>query len=243
MPSTERPNVALPGSRSPLEPERALRIGPGLPRDYVLRVQRERLIDAFVRLCATEGYGAAGVRATCKAAGVTYKTFYVHFETKEQLFVAAYEAGVLPLIHAIGDAYQEGSDRTFPERVDAAIGAFLTTLAENQEFARFLLCESVKAGPQAMDAIARSFRLAFTTIGEPRPRAGLSMTISELITFVMGGLIHPVQDVVGAGEFARLPKLRPVLTRFTLSMVEEGPPATKADRSRLQHPQGAVARV
>lgn len=236
MSRSERLDVVLPGSRSPLEPERALRIGPGLPRDYVLQVQRERLIDAFVRLCATDGYGAAGVRATCKAAGVTYKTFYVHFKTKEELFVAAYEAGVLPLIQTIGDAYREGSNRTFSARVDAAMGALLNTLAENEEYARFLVCESVKAGPQAMDAIARSFELGFTNIGEPEPRAGLSMTISELIPFVMGGLIHPLQEAIRSGQIARLPKLRPVLTQFTLSMIEEGSQAAQAARAhaRLQ---------
>lgn len=237
--ASKEAEVVLPGSRSPLAPERALRIGPGLSKDYVLRVQRERLIDAFVQVCAKEGYEAAGIRATCKAAGVTNKTFYVHFQTKDELFVAAYMEGVVPLIETIGKAYSDPSHQTWRDRIDAAMGALLKVLAENESYARFMVCESVKAGPAAMDTIAQSFELGFSRIGKPIPREGLSMTISELIPFVMGGLIYPLQEALRSNKVEQITKLRPVLTEFTVRMIDEGNHAAQAARAheRLSRPK------
>src|SRR4051794_25429136 len=50
---------------------------------------RERLVAAAVELFYRHGFGAIGVDRVIEAAGVTKTTFYKHFESKDDLMVAA----------------------------------------------------------------------------------------------------------------------------------------------------------
>src|SRR5262245_42464997 len=50
---------------------------------------RERLVAAAVELFYRHGFGAVGIDQVIAAAGVTKTTFYKHFESKDDLMVAA----------------------------------------------------------------------------------------------------------------------------------------------------------
>lgn len=50
---------------------------------------RERLVAAAVELFYRRGFGAVGIDQVIAAAGVTKTTFYKHFESKDDLMVAA----------------------------------------------------------------------------------------------------------------------------------------------------------
>jgi steroid delta-isomerase-like uncharacterized protein len=41
-----------------------------LPREFVVRSQRDRLLDAIAQQCALDGYGSASVEAVCARAGI-----------------------------------------------------------------------------------------------------------------------------------------------------------------------------
>lgn len=53
------------------------------------RTGRERLVAAAVELFYRQGFGAVGVDQVVTTAGVTKTTFYKHFESKDDLMVAA----------------------------------------------------------------------------------------------------------------------------------------------------------
>ena len=53
------------------------------------RGARERLLDAAMRMIRERGYTATTVDELCAAAGVTKGSFFHHFESKEDLAVAA----------------------------------------------------------------------------------------------------------------------------------------------------------
>lgn len=59
-------------------------MSPTLPRDA-----KTKLLDAALRVIRTKGYGAATVDDMCAAAGVSKGSFFHHFESKEDLAVAA----------------------------------------------------------------------------------------------------------------------------------------------------------
>jgi AcrR family transcriptional regulator len=50
---------------------------------------RERLIDKAIDLFYTQGFNAVGIDQIIESAGVTKTTFYKHFESKDELMVAA----------------------------------------------------------------------------------------------------------------------------------------------------------
>jgi TetR/AcrR family transcriptional repressor of nem operon len=53
------------------------------------RPAKEKLLDAAVSMIRTKGYAASTVDELCAAAGVTKGAFFHHFESKEELAVAA----------------------------------------------------------------------------------------------------------------------------------------------------------
>src|SRR5262245_61911776 len=53
------------------------------------RTGRERLVAAAVELFYRNGFGAVGIDRVIAAAGVPKTTFYKHFESKDELMVAA----------------------------------------------------------------------------------------------------------------------------------------------------------
>ena len=61
----------------------------GLPREFVVRSQRERLIGAARALVAEEGYGKMTIAKVCDRAAVTYRTLYEHFDGLENCLRAA----------------------------------------------------------------------------------------------------------------------------------------------------------
>jgi AcrR family transcriptional regulator len=209
--------VVLPGTRSPLDPSRALKVGGhGQPREHVRQVQRDRLIDGFVQVVTEEGYDGAGIKAICRRAGVAFNTFYEYFETKEELFLVAYDAGVTILFDRVGQAYLAG-DVPWSERVEAGIGEFLQILVDNQPFARLFAVEAVKVGPNVMKRVDADFKRSFAMFANATPTPGLAMDASDLVPLVIGGIYARIYTYIRANQFDRLPELRPILVEFALA--------------------------
>ena len=53
------------------------------------RTGRERLVGAAIELFYRNGFAAVGIDQVLEEAGVTKTTFYKHFESKDDLMVAA----------------------------------------------------------------------------------------------------------------------------------------------------------
>lgn len=209
--------AVLPGTRSPLDPSRALKVGGhGLPREHVRQVQRDRLIDGFVQVVAEEGYDRAGIKAICRRAGVAFNTFYEYFETKEELFLMAYDAGVTILFDRVAQAYLAG-DVPWSERVEAGISEFLQILVDNQPFARFFAVEAVKVGPNVMERVDADFERSFSMFANATPTPGLAISASDLVPLVIGGIYARVYSYIRANQIDRLPELRPILVEFALA--------------------------
>src|SRR3954452_18398274 len=129
---------------------RVLPRGPhGLGRDVVAASQRGRLLEAMAHAVAEKGYGAVSVADVIARAGVSRKTFYVHFRDKLDCFLAAYDVGVEVLLATVRDA---GAGQTDPLTVARArTRASLEPLAAEPAFARTFLIEVAAAGPAALE--------------------------------------------------------------------------------------------
>src|SRR5262245_64584126 len=76
----------FPPERSRLPPGRH-----GLPREFVARNQRERLIAGLAEAVAENGYAGTTIAHITRHAAVSRRTFYEHFASKDECFVAAYD--------------------------------------------------------------------------------------------------------------------------------------------------------
>jgi AcrR family transcriptional regulator len=157
--------------------------------------QRGRLLAAMAEAVGTKGYGPVAVADVIARAGVSRKTFYEHFDNKEECFLAAYDAGVELILDAIDAAIRDAAPGGPLAIARAGTARYLETLAANPAFARTFLIEVLAAGPRALERRARvhaRFAEQLATIdraargsgGQPSPYAFRACVgaIHELVT-------------------------------------------------------------
>ncbi|MFA1549068.1 TetR/AcrR family transcriptional regulator [Actinomadura chokoriensis] len=209
-PETGPANV-LPGSRSALDPGRAIKPGRhGLSPETVAAIQRERLIDAFVQVASERGFTHTTISRVTEGAGVTKKTFYAHFTDLDDCFLAAYQRGMDILLGRMTRAYESASSR--PDGIHAVLRTLLVDLAREPRFARVSLVEANAAGRRVrqarIDDLAR-FRGFFTGPSLPPVPAAV-------VDAIVGGIYSAIHVQMETGEAEELPSLLPSLTYFAL---------------------------
>ena len=133
----------------------------GIPRETVVRAQRDRILTAMADAMSDSGYVGTSVAVVIKRAGVSRETFYEQFRSKEDCFEAAYEQAVELLLARIqkslrllpvdpGTAGREPVSASGTAPIAALLDAYLDGLAAEPAHARLFLIEVYAAGPKAI---------------------------------------------------------------------------------------------
>lgn len=190
----------------------------GLPREFVVHNQRERLIAGLAEAIAEKGYAGATIGDITRHAAVSRRTFYEHFGSKDECFVAAYDTVMAQLGERVGGAFGEVDD--WPHAVRAGLAAMLAFLASEPNLARLCMVEALVAGPvvvERYDAAIQSLVPYFKAGREgrsPEVLARLSPTTEEAL---VGGMVSLISRRIIAGKTAELEGLLPDLVEFTLT--------------------------
>ena len=190
----------------------------GLPREFVVHNQRERLIAGLAEAIAESGYSGTTIAHITRHAAVSRRTFYEHFASKDECFVAAYDAVMEQLQERVSAGFESTED--WPHAVRAGIAAMLEFLAAEPHLARLCMVEALVAGPvvvERYDAAIKSFVPYFQTGRENRPPevlARLSPTTEEAL---VGGMVSLISRRIIAGKAEELEELLPDLVEFTLT--------------------------
>jgi AcrR family transcriptional regulator len=188
----------------------------GLPREFVLRSQRERMLDAMAQVCASEGYGGATVAAVIARAGVSRKTFYEQFRDREDCFLAAYDAILARFLGEVIAAFQQ-PELDWPQRVRAAIRALLAFLAAEPAYARMCIVEVLAAGERANERYTWAVRALANMLEEGRaelPNPG--EVPASMAGVVIEGGAFLIREQILAGRTERLETLLPDITYAAL---------------------------
>jgi AcrR family transcriptional regulator len=165
-------------------------------------------------------------------AGVSRKTFYELFESKEDCFLAAYDVLLQNLLEEATDAYEPRGESPWVERVSGALEALLEHLSRHPDEARFATVEVLAAGPKALARRDSALR-QFSGFLEP----GRSETAVELpgITSlaIAGGVNELLYSEILHGAVARLPSRLPDLM-FWVALPFLGAEAAAGERERLR---------
>jgi AcrR family transcriptional regulator len=183
----------------------------GLPRAFVVSNQRERIIDALAVVCAGKGYAAATVEDVIAQAGVSRRTFYDLFSSKQECFLVAYELVMDRVLRAVERAYASENGQ-WPERMARLLRTLLTQLAAEPELARLVMVDVLAAGQPALerrDTALRRFEVFFTAgaAGLPLPDERQRL----LARAVIGGLAEALYGRIAAGATDKLPDAGPDL--------------------------------
>src|SRR6476661_3725542 len=118
----------------------------GLSPEFVARNQRERLIAGLTQALYEVGYHETTVALIGQRAAVSKSDFYKHFESKDDCFVAAYDAAVERIREQVVTACEAAAGEEWVDRVYAAIAALLELFDEEPALASIALVEGLRAG-------------------------------------------------------------------------------------------------
>jgi AcrR family transcriptional regulator len=190
----------------------------GLPREFVTHNQRERLIAGIAEAVAENGYSGTTIAHITRAAAVSRRTFYEHFSSKDECFVAAYDAVMSELRERVTAAFEENEE--WPQAIKAGIDAMLQFLAAEPNLARLCMVEALVAGPAVVeryDAAIQSFVPYFQEGREGRSPEVLSRLSPTTEEALVGGMVSLISRRIIAGRAEELDELLPDLVEFTLT--------------------------
>jgi AcrR family transcriptional regulator len=199
----------------------------------VLDNQRQRILTAVSEVVSELGYAAMTVEDIIKAAGVSRRTFYEHFKSKEESFLASYEDISKQLMAAISAAFNRSD--SFVTRVEDCMGEFLALLAADPAYANMCIVEVLVAGPAALErrnAVMREFAELIEKGAEeelPKPARPPALTPETLV----GGVHEVIYARILRGETAQLPNLLPDLT-FSVLLPYMGRDVATAEYKKLR---------
>ncbi len=200
----------------------------GLPRDFVVHNQRERLIAGLAEAVAEKGYGGTTIADITRHAAVSRRTFYEHFDGKDECFVAAFDTVTEQLRDRVEEAFQEEDEWNVAMR--AAIATMLAFLASQPNLARLAMVEALVAGPvvvQRYDAAVQTFLPYIAAGRDGRPKAVLDRLSDSTEEALVGGMVSLVSRRILAGRTEELEDLLPDLTEFTLAPYVGGEEAAR----------------
>jgi AcrR family transcriptional regulator len=228
--------VSLDPADAPAEyPPELSRLPPGrhgLPRDFVVHNQRERLIAGLAEAVAEKGYGGTTIADITRHAAVSRRTFYEHFDGKDECFVAAFDTVTAQLRERVEEAYK-GEDE-WTDAIRAGIDAMLTFLASEPNLARLAMVEALVAGPvvvERYDAAVQTFLPYLNEGREGRPKAVLDRLSDSTEEALVGGMVSLIARRIVAGQTAELESLLPDLVEFTLAPYVGNDEAARIARS------------
>ncbi len=199
--------------------------------------QRNRIHLAMIEVASERGYPETRVVDVIGVAGVSRKTFYELFESKEDCFLAAYDGLLEYLLEEVTNAFETKSGAPWAERMTVALEALLDHLAGHPDEARFAIVEVLAAGPKALarrDAALRQFT-GFLECG----RSETSVELPGITSIaVAGGINELLYSEILHGAAGRLPgRLPDLMFWVTLPFLGAEGATTERDRVRVAKPR------
>jgi AcrR family transcriptional regulator len=183
----------------------------GLPRSFVVRNQRLRIVAGLLRTLPRHGYAETTIGLIIKEARVSRSAFYGQFAGKEECFLEAYDLGSAWLCDGVEDAV---ADEPWPARVRVGVGVALRLLAANPSLAHLIAIEALQAGAAARRRQQASLvRLAeILRLGRPE-RPELPGDLEQLL---LGGALSVVARHVENDRAEQLPEIEAALVECLL---------------------------
>jgi AcrR family transcriptional regulator len=204
-PADAEPERFEPGNLPELPAELALSQLPsgrhGLPRSFVARNQRLRIVAAMLRVLPRHGYAELTIGDLTREAGVSRASFYGQFKSKEECFLATYDIAAEWLCERVEGAVAAGE--RWPESVRAGVQEAMRLLAANPDVAHLIAVEALQAGSVARRRRQACIEHLAEILRANRPEdAELPEDLEELL---IGGTLSLIGRYVDTGRIGQLP--------------------------------------
>jgi AcrR family transcriptional regulator len=199
----------------------------GLPTEFVVRSQRERLFAGMARVMVRSGYAATTVDDIALEAGVSRKALYAHFSGKEDVLLQAHKAIAERISTGVGPAVAEQDD--WKEALRTLFDWALEFYAREPAFAHLTLVEMAAATPASRQLQRDSLGAVRALIARAANRAAGPVS-DTAIDGMLGGAVYIVGQAADGDAPERLPALRNELMAWFVLLLE-GPVAAEQELS------------
>jgi AcrR family transcriptional regulator len=207
----------MAGSRS--ISERLSKLPPGrhlLPSDFVIQNQRARILYAVSELVAERGYQKTTIELIAKSARVALGTFYEHFASKEECFIAAFDTD----IEAAAELYDQLLDPDLPwaDQIVQGLEILIEIVAAEPNRAKLCFVASQSAGAAAFARYQVALERVATKLREGRELSTASSKMPDGLEVAMaGGIAWLIHQRLVIDELAELKGLLPEMAQLVLT--------------------------
>jgi AcrR family transcriptional regulator len=189
----------------------------GLPREFISRNHRERLIAGLAEAIAQKGYAETTISDIAREAAVSRRTFYEHFDSKEQCFLAAYRSATDRITQLLRAAFE--AESRWSDGLQVAFASLLGFLVREPALARLSMVEGTLADPCLLDPCRPVIDALIELLrpGRDEPAAAGSELPPSLEETLAGGVASLISRRIRAGETEQLLTLLPDIVTFVLT--------------------------
>jgi AcrR family transcriptional regulator len=219
-PATRRCRWALPPAgaeplpRGPLYPQLRARRN-NLSRAEVIADQRARIHGAMVEAVVHHGYENATVATIARLAGVSTRTVYERFDSKEGCLLATCEV----ITRQAREKLSLASDAALGaggHPLVSALAAFAQAIARHPKEASFILVHAPTAGERAYRQVAQAHALCAEALATRVEHAEGYKPSRQLLLGALHGVSHVARMCLVDGRAERAVELLPALQGWLL---------------------------
>ena len=216
----------MPGRKRKADSPRELQLPSGrhgLPREFVVDNQRERIVKALVATIIHYGYSGCSVEHVARRAGVSRRTFYEQFAGKEDAYLQTYDMTARRLLEHVNDAWAQDADG--PTQLRLWLQSLLESIAGEPQLARVFMVDLLSVGPEALEHRERHLR----SFAAPLEKAAVEHNGAPPPPLATDGLVAAIYDAiykrVAQERTEQLPGLLDDLHSFCLMVFQYSPSA------------------
>jgi AcrR family transcriptional regulator len=186
-----------------------------LPRQLIVKSQRERIVDATAAIVADKGLAALTIPEIARRANVSNQTFYSIYGSKHEAFLGAQKVGMHQALGVAVAAYEAaGSD--WPRAIAAGLRALIDFLASEPAFAHLVLVDTFAANPEAIE-IRNASMQAFASYLQPGHALADVPVPAIAGEAVVGGIWQVLHHYIESECIDQLSEAAPQLTYMALT--------------------------
>jgi AcrR family transcriptional regulator len=170
----------------------------------------ERLLEGIAAAVDEKGFAETTIADIARHARVSKRTFYEHFDTKQDCLLALYVASSEHSLARIADSIDPTLD--LDAQIAKTTDVYFSALQERPAVLRTLLVEILAAGQRGLEmrrqVNRRYAELLRKVIASAKPDGRGRHTLSgAMATAIVGGLNELMRQAVEGGNFRRLRRL------------------------------------
>lgn len=197
-----------------------------LPRRFIVKSQRERIVDATAAIVAEKGLGALTIPEIARRANVSNETFYAIYSSKHDAFLGAQKVGMHQALQVTVKAYNHHRGN-WPQAVAGGLRALLDYMASEPAHAHLALVDTFAASPEALE-IRSSALQAFTAYLGPGYQLSDRQVPAVAAEAIAGGIWQILHDYIEGSCIDELPGAGPQVIYFALTPFLGAEAATRA---------------